>query len=274
MCAVEAKRGCGWRKSGGLYLVTGGGIGEPCERLPISLAECPCCRRRSIEQTRSTQWVGAQFIFGQALPCHKGDEADKDPGHHGRCVLCNEKLMAEADPQDQFLILWIGKQHYATPADWTAESNKMGVSRRVAALPKGLVMGKTWVLVAHPEAVRQDCKTCDGKGWVKDGKDGSKTCTVCDGKRFKMEAGIFHAFRPHACELVVTPSMKKQGWVKKLVKKHKVELVEVPEDDPDHAPTATKKSARKRAMDKHGRKHAKKKGWKPRPEKPPQEEVA
>lgn len=257
--AVEAERGCGYRKAGGMYLVSGPGIGEPCERLPISLAECPCCRRAPIEQTRSSQWVGAQFIFGQALPCDLGDEAAKDTkGHHGHCPLCNESLMAEADPPDKFLILWIGKQHYETPGHWTAEANKMGVSRRISALPKGLVYGKTWVLVAHPEAVDVICKACDGKGWTAE-KDSPKRCEACEGKPKSNGAGIFHAFRPRACELVVTPSMKKQQWVKKLVKKHKVELVEVPENDPDHAPTAPRKSARKRAMDKHARKLAKKK---------------
>lgn len=34
--AVEARRGCGYRKAGGLYLVASG-MGSPCHRLPIPL---------------------------------------------------------------------------------------------------------------------------------------------------------------------------------------------------------------------------------------------
>jgi len=40
--AVEPKRGCGYRKIGGLCLVSGGG-GMPCDRLPMVLDVCPAC---------------------------------------------------------------------------------------------------------------------------------------------------------------------------------------------------------------------------------------
>lgn len=254
--AVEPERGCGYRKAGGLYLV-GGGVGEPCERLPIDLSTCPCCKRSPIRQQQGIEPAGVQYIFGQALPCDRGDQAAADQGHHGRCVLCNEKLMAEADPSDEFFVLWIGKQYYSTPADWTKEANKLGVSRRMSSIPKKMVLGKSWVLVAHPEVTKSECPDCEGKGFVAaEAKDTPKECEACEGKRFKMNPAIFHCFRPRAIELVVTPSMRKQAWVKKLVKKNGVELVEVPEDDPDHAPKAKRKSARGKAMDKHARKHA------------------
>lgn len=243
--AIEPRRGCGYRKAGGLYLVTKAGIGEPCERLPIPLADCPCCKRPPIELTRGIQLVGAQYIFGMALPCVKGDQAPADPGHHGRCPLCNENLLlAEGDPKDQFFVLTIGKQHYATPAEWTAEANRLGVSRRIAAIPKGLVLGKSWVLVAHPEA-------CERK--LTEQREGE----LHPVERVEKVPGIFHAFRPQAIELVVTPSMEKQKWVKRLVKQGVV-LVRVPEDDPDHAPDVKRKSARVRAMERHARKLAKK----------------
>ena len=243
--AVEAERGCGFRRAGGIYLVSGG-IGEPCERLPISTAKCPCCKRSPIEKMRSQQFVGAQYIFGMALPCVEGDAPVKS-GHHGHCPLCDENLLLkEGDPNDQFLVVWIGKQHYATPADWTKESNRLGVSRRLAAVPKGLVLGKTWVLVGHPEACEERKKT------KKDGE-------LVETEEVVKVPGIFHAFRPRAIELIVTPSMKKQNWVKDMVKRHQVELVEVPEDDPDHAPTVSKKSGRKKAMERHARKLAPKK---------------
>jgi hypothetical protein len=54
--------------------------------------------------------------------------------------------------------------------------------------------------------------------------------------------------------LIVTPSMQKERWVKELVKKG-VTLVEVPEDDKDHAPKKAKKSARRRSMDRAAARH-------------------
>lgn len=236
--AVEARRGCGYRKAGGLYLVTKEGIGEPCERLPIPLSECPCCRRPPVRLSRGVQRVGSQYVFGAALPCHKGDQAAKDAGHHGRCILCNEGLLLSVgDPRDQFFLVTVGKQHYATPREWTAEANALGVSRRIAAIPKGLVLGKSWVLVAHPEA-------CESRHIERhDGELGEVEVV-------KRVPGIFHAFRPQAIELVVTPSMEKEEWVERLQEKG-VTLVRVPEDDPDHASGVGRKSERVRAMERH-----------------------
>lgn len=42
--AVESKRGCGYRKVGGMYLV-GGVISAPCDRLPYPLNVCPVCNQ-------------------------------------------------------------------------------------------------------------------------------------------------------------------------------------------------------------------------------------
>ena len=41
--AIEPRRGCGFRKTGGLYLV-GDNQGQPCCRLPIILHVCPACK--------------------------------------------------------------------------------------------------------------------------------------------------------------------------------------------------------------------------------------
>jgi len=49
--AQESKRGCGYRKVGGLYLV-GDGIFVPCDRLPYLLETCPVCGH-GIHFTRS-----------------------------------------------------------------------------------------------------------------------------------------------------------------------------------------------------------------------------
>lgn len=240
--AVEARRGCGYRKIGGLYVVADPGLGEPCERLPIPLAECPCCRRPPIHLTRGIQLVGAQYIFGMALPCERGDQAGTSAGHHSRCVLCNENLLLKSgDPKDKFFIVTIGKEHYPTPEAWTAEADRLGVSRRLPAIPKGLVLGKSWILVAHPEACERRL-TVRGEG------------DLHPVEKLQKVPGIFHAFRPTRIELIVTPSMGKEKWVQDLVEKKGVTLVEVPEDDPDHAPRARQKSARARAIEERARK--------------------
>lgn len=59
--AIEARRGCGYRKVGGIYLV-GGGIGVPCDRLPYPLTVCPCCSQ-GVKQGRGWTWVTVGKLF-------------------------------------------------------------------------------------------------------------------------------------------------------------------------------------------------------------------
>jgi len=209
--AVEPARGCGYRKVGGLYLVSKG-LGEPCERLPIPILPCTVCEA-CLKQTRSFQWVRMSYLVSLAKRC----DANID-GHCGRCPIC----LASPESKEKVGLLWVGKQYYPSAGDFALEADKLGVSRRVSAVPKGFVVGKTWVFVAHPEAIR-----------------------VGD----LAAPGVFHAFRPERIELLITPAMRDEDWVLDLAKRG-VTLVEVPEDDPDHRPVQRAKgSKRKRASD-------------------------
>src|SRR5260370_22228167 len=93
--AVEAKRGCGYRKAGGLYLV-GGGIGLPCDRLPYEIHECPCCHMsvlgekpaKGIKQTiANLQWldigkyVREPHLVSRTIPAGKSYHHDGGNGH-------------------------------------------------------------------------------------------------------------------------------------------------------------------------------------------------
>jgi len=215
--AVEAKRGCGFRKAGGLYLVSDG-LSEPCDRLPIPVVPCPCCGER-IQQVRGFQWVTRDYALKGARPCNLNDEHK-----HSACVVCNPSIMS----QEKYGLIWVGEAFYPTMDDWAKEAMKLGVSKRVSAIPKGVEIGVTWVLVGHPKGM---------------------TYLTSKDKDNLFAPAICSAFRVKRIELIVTPSMKVQKWVKDLVKKG-VTLVEVPENDRDHAPAKAKKSARRRAMDK------------------------
>lgn len=161
----EGRRGCGYR-SPGLYLV-GGGLGEPCGKLPLPLTICPTCGG-GIKPTRGWTWVNATALF-DAVPCQaKPKQCRTCPIHYGL---------------DRAGLLWIGVAYYATPADFSREADTMGVCRRLAAIPKGLKVGPdgTWVLLAHRRAIHDDDGTAEGRN----------------------VAGIFHTFLPKAIEYVV-----------------------------------------------------------------------
>ena len=133
----DRRRGCGWRKAGGLYLVAGGPA-APCGKLPIPLGVCPTCHA-GIKPTRGWTWIDGDAIAGQQH-CDLRVE---------QCLSC---------PLSRRLgrvgLLWIGEQFYPTPAHWTREALGQGISRRISAVPKDFKIGETWVFVAHRLVIR------------------------------------------------------------------------------------------------------------------------
>jgi hypothetical protein len=232
--AIEAKRGCGYRKVGGLYLV-GGALSAPCDRMPYRLDRCRTCGG-GVKFTRGHTWLQPDF-FPMHEHCH-------DPGP---CPVCGY-VGADKDgwvPDDfgPHLLLWVGRGHYS-PDAFLKESRELGVSRRIAALPKGFVPGETWVLLAHLDAVpaKEDriCARCNSDraahtyaGQEVENVDGSKH-RVCDEFQApKPTPGIFCSFVPRAVELILKESDATPERIA-MEAKRGVTVVEVPDDDRDH----------------------------------------
>lgn len=131
--SVEGPRGCGFRKPGGLYLVC---PGEPveCCKLPLPLTVCHSCGH-GIKPTRGWTWITPDDIFGETGQCESVTRGLS-------CLLARE-LPARAG------LLWIGEQYYATPEAFCREAKSMGISRRIATIPRGFALGETWVFLAH-----------------------------------------------------------------------------------------------------------------------------
>lgn len=136
--AVEPRRGCGYRKIGGLYLVSGR-EGLPCDRLPFPLAICPTCSQ-GIKQTRGWTWIDPTALFrGGHVPC-----IDSRPN---RCPVCNPSQLKRAG------LLWIGGKFYPTTDHFKMEAAELGISRRIRTIPHGFKLGESWILLAHPSAI-------------------------------------------------------------------------------------------------------------------------
>lgn len=165
--STERARGCGYRKPAkdgvGIYLV-GDGLGEPCGLLPYPLEVCPCCGG-GIKATRGWTWVTPQLLFG------KDDVLSKIAGIERECSLSRKLRVHGPAPSGNYRtgcptcpvgnppaglhgLLWVGEGFYDTPDAFMAEARAQGVSRKIKAVPKGFVLGETWVLMAHRKAVR------------------------------------------------------------------------------------------------------------------------
>ena len=138
----EAKRGCGYRQPGGLYLTCAEGVMRPCGKLPLPLKVCPTCHG-GIHPARGWSWIDPRPLFA-GRTCLKFE-------------LCSDRCIAMSLPERAGL-LWIGEKFYPTPQDFTQESRTLGVSRRISAVPRDFIVGTTWVFVAH----RKACTGGDG----------------------------------------------------------------------------------------------------------------
>lgn len=226
--AVEAKRGCGYRKIGGLYLV-GEGYGVPCDRLPIELTVCPCCGQ-GIKQGRGWQWVDTAALVGgdhmigatahaqqfMAATGTASSESVPCPCIKG-CPLChNTQAMGKSG------LLWVGLQFYPTVEDFEREALAQGISRRIQTLPRGFELGKSWVLFAHAKAIAKNMDMILGK---------PETFTAT------YTPGIFRVWRPQRIERIYKESDRNSEAVL-ADEKRGITPVFVPDADRDHQGTA------------------------------------
>jgi len=218
--SVEPRRGCGFRKIGGLYFVS---QGTPvfCDRLPIPLDVCPTCGH-GIKQTRGYTWIDIEKLVGGLHPNCADEFA---------CPLCmRPDLVGRAG------LLWIGAKYYKTPREFCAESDALGVSRRISAVPRGFKVGETWILLAHPHTIETwtDVESVVGLQ--------GEFPVVALAKCLVYKPGIFRLWKPERIEKILPES-----W--KLDPTHFDELQElagkgitpvfVPDGDPDHRDAQT-----------------------------------
>lgn len=184
----ETKRGCGYRKPGGLYLI-GGSSSSPCCKLPYLLSVCRCCGQ-GVKPSRGFTWINSHLFSGCI--------AIGDNYCYGCPGACDDMRMG---------LMWVGEKYCPTPGDFAKEANFLGVSKRIAQLPKDVEPGKTWVALAHRKAVPH----------YQDQPDGS-VVVLC-------EPGVFMFFKVQAVQYVVT-GKESQDQLERLSKRG-IELVDV-----------------------------------------------
>lgn len=195
--AVEARRGCGYRKVGGLYLVTSGS-GRGCGRLPFPLRTCPYCNA-GVKISRGLQFLKAEVLLDGIPEC-------KSPE---KCEGCPLSVFGDASIWGSKGIVGlqsIGEIFYK-PEEFIFEAQKLGISRRIPHFPKRLKIGETWVFLAHRRAYP-------------------------DPETGELKPGIFYLFKPERIERVVDENYPQEKRESDL--KRGITLVEVPANDKDH----------------------------------------
>lgn len=218
--AIEKKRGCGYRKVGGLYLV-GEGRAFACDSLPLRLLPCDCCGFE-VPFSRGFRWVKKQYI-GKLNYLHRNDG---DCECLQVCPVCHP----EKNDQEKYGFMWVGRRYY-TPASFAKEADEMGVCKRIGQIPKGLKMGETWVLLAHPK--------------VPIYKDGFMEPNGLANSEPEKKPAVFYAFCPVRVEKLIWKSKATKRRLKALEKKGITPVI-IPDGDKDHAPRKSKKKKRRK----------------------------
>lgn len=198
--SVEAARGCGRRKPGGLYLVSPA-LSEPCPRLPLALDRCPHCGQ-GIGPARGWTWITPAVV----IPAQKHGS----PDHNDRCPLGIDLYDPKLSPPlpdlwhrmgERAGLIWIGERFYPTPDEFMAEARKMGVSRRITAVPHGFELGKTYVVLAHRKAIyHSEAELVDEARADMTARGQTGDFSVEPG----YTPGVITLFQPTAIEYVVT----------------------------------------------------------------------
>ncbi len=209
--ASEKIRGCGYRKVGGLYLV-GSGIERGCDMLPIRLQPCPTCGFE-IPVNRGFLWINKRWLECYAK-AHRATVHCKCPK---TCSLC----FPEGNDLKKYGLMWVGSHAYS-PASFISEASRQGISKRIAKIPKGLQLGKTWVLLAHKK-VPFFPKTFGGM----------TAEPVYD-------SAVFSAFVPRRVEKLIWKSEATPERLKKL-KEQGITPIIIKDGDKDHAPKPKKR---------------------------------
>ncbi len=128
---IEGQRGCGFRKSGGLYLMGGAGFSGCCA-LPAALHVCPTCGN-GIKFTRGFSWISPKLLTDNCTT----------PGTS--CILAN--------PPEKIGLMWVGEKYYNTTQHFITEAQTMGISKRIAQIPNDCKVGETWIALAHKKGI-------------------------------------------------------------------------------------------------------------------------
>ena len=205
--AIEARRGCGFRKVGGMYLC-GEFISSPCDRMPFPLTTCPICGQ-GIKVSRGFTQVNPYRLWGphdqpvtvfRDNPEVRGEITKLNCTDRFRpCLLC--------DPQDEpAYIMLVGAGNYKTKEVFLEEAHRMGISKRIPFIPKGLELCKTAIYLAHPNAceVREPAVLQQAMAIVEETQINQPR--LLETEKVEKKLGIFCAFIPKRVETLVWES--------------------------------------------------------------------
>ena len=236
MCAVESKRACGYRKTGGAIYLVGNFIPVQCDKLPYRISHCSFCGQ-GIRFPRSPTLIRPDIIFSNHEHCL--DE-------HQPCIMCQPEIGKVG------YLLGVGKEY--SPESFVTEGLIQGtISKRIHQIPRKLELGKTVVYLCHNKACDIPDDSPDELPLVKDANgDKLEQPPMVNLPKTKKGLGIFTAFIPQRLEMLFYKSEITDKLREKMAKRN-ISIVEIPDGDIDHAPAKLRKKLLKKNAPKQSK---------------------
>lgn len=214
--SVEPERGCGYRIVGKIYIV-GRGMPAVCDNLPYPLDPCYCCGYQP-QFSRGFSWLKKGYIKKHALMLNVWNEETTCEENAEVVIKCNcpatncPVCYPDANDLEEYGLMWVGDKYY-TPEEFIVEANSMGVSKAINKLPKDLILGRTWVLLAHNKHPFVSTEFMSGESDYK--------------------PAIFYAFIPTAYEMLI---YEKDATSEKLaeLREQGITPIVIPDDAYEH----------------------------------------
>ena len=176
----EKERGCGYRMIGGLYLAGDKGQLVSCDSLPLELIKCGCCDYQP-KLNRGFRWLTEKYVCWASAKTH--EKRDRDCSCSPSCPICFRQTSGPIG------LMFVGQTYY-TPQNFVKEALELGVCKRISEIPNKLVLGESWIFLAHRKVPLLDNKLAyeeKGEGLLP--------------KEPEYKEAVFYAFKPQRVEM-------------------------------------------------------------------------
>ena len=195
--------------------MVGGFIPVECDRLPLKVGSCPVCGS-GVHFSRNAAEINPYQLFGIHQPC-----VDEH-----KCRVCQP-------PDDVAFIMMVGEKYY-TPESFMEEALSQGISKRIPAFPKKMVLGQTIVYLAHAKAVEvRESVAVQAAMNILDGIDDPQMRMMEADRQPEYAMGIFCAFTPQRVEKLIWQKDASEKVLEDL-RKRGIDPVVIPDGDEDH----------------------------------------
>lgn len=194
------------------------------------LKPCECCghvptQNRVVSKLHRKYLGGKHYVLREQID---GEKRLSPCSCETFCPLCYpDEILEEKLIDGEYIgLMWVGSRYY-TARSFTKEADEMGVCKAINQMPSGVVLGKTWIFLAHPKvSIYMDPEYLDSIANWKLGEEARERLAPVPPEK----PAIFYAFTPSRVEMLLPESECTPQKTQELAQKG-ITVIPVPESE-------------------------------------------